>query len=66
MKSKEDDLNNTIDKHNKCKKIFDLVKKKRFEEFMEGFNSISGRLKEMYQVKQVIIISLLLMAVMQN
>jgi structural maintenance of chromosome 4 len=50
LRHREDDLNKTTDKLSKCRKIFDLVKKKRFEEFMEGFNSISTRLKEMYQV----------------
>lgn len=50
LKLREEDLGKTSDKHNKCRTIFDLVKKKRFEEFMEGFNTISSRLKEMYQV----------------
>jgi structural maintenance of chromosome 4 len=51
LKSKEEDFNNTIEKLEKAKKVYDTVKKKRYDEFMEGFNTISGKLKEMYQVR---------------
>lgn len=52
LKSREEDFNNTNDKLNKAKHIFDAVKSRRYNEFMEGFNVISAKLKEMYQVKQ--------------
>jgi structural maintenance of chromosome 4 len=35
---------------NKAKNIFDCVKSRRYNEFMEGFNVISSKLKEMYQL----------------
>ncbi len=39
-----------MEKLNKGKQIYDCVKTKRYNEFMEGFNLISSKLKEMYQV----------------
>lgn len=42
-----------MDKLNKAKHIFDAVKTRRYNEFMEGFNVISAKLKEMYQVRLI-------------
>lgn len=53
MKTREEDFNETTDKLQKAKSIFDKVKTKRYEEFMEGYNTISSKLKEMYQVKLI-------------
>jgi structural maintenance of chromosome 4 len=50
LKGREEDLNMTIEKLNKAKTIFDRVKTSRYNEFMEGFNIISSKLKEMYQL----------------
>ena len=50
LKNKETDYNDTLDKLDKAKQIYEMVKKKRYDEFMEGFNIISMKLKEMYQV----------------
>ena len=50
LKNKETDFNDTLDKLDKAKQIYEMVKKKRYDEFMEGFNVISMKLKEMYQV----------------
>jgi len=50
LKNKETDFNDTLDKLEKAKQIYEIVKKKRYDEFMEGFNVISSKLKEMYQV----------------
>jgi len=50
LKNKETDFNDTLDKLEKAKQIYEMVKKKRYDEFMEGFNVISSKLKEMYQV----------------
>jgi structural maintenance of chromosome 4 len=38
-------------KRDECKKEYDTLRKKRLEEFMSGFNQISSKLKEMYQVR---------------
>lgn len=48
-------MNQTVDKLNKAKQIFDCVKARRYNEFMEGFNVISAKLKEMYQVRILIL-----------
>jgi len=50
LKNKENDYNDTVEKLEKAKQVYDMVKKKRYDEFMEGFNIISSKLKEMYQV----------------
>lgn len=50
LKSRENDFNATNEKLQKAKDIFDKIKTKRYEEFMEGYTIISGKLKEMYQV----------------
>lgn len=44
------DLDAVTMKRDACKKEYDELRKKRLEEFMTGFNQISGKLKEMYQV----------------
>lgn len=51
LKTREEDLNSTVEKLTKAKHIFECVKNRRYNEFMEGFNVISSKLKEMYQVK---------------
>lgn len=51
LKTRESDLKTTTDKLNQAKQVFDYVKQRRYNEFMEGFNTISAKLKEMYQVR---------------
>ena len=34
-----------------AKKLYDELRKQRLDEFMAGFNIISAKLKEMYQVR---------------
>jgi len=48
--SRAKDLEEITTKRDKYKKEYDRLRKQRFEEFMEGFNLISRKLKEMYQV----------------
>jgi structural maintenance of chromosome 4 len=45
------DLDVVTMKRDACKKEYDELRKRRLEEFMTGFNQISGKLKEMYQVR---------------
>jgi structural maintenance of chromosome 4 len=51
IKSKENDFNITDEKLNRAKHLFETIKQRRYEEFMDGYNTISSKLKEMYQVK---------------
>ncbi|CAG7853766.1 Structural maintenance of chromosomes protein 4 [Serendipita indica DSM 11827] len=44
------DLDAVTAKRDACKKHYDDLRKKRLEEFMSGFNQISSKLKEMYQM----------------
>lgn len=44
------DLEVTVSKKNEIKATLETLKKKRLDEFMIGFNAISTKLKEMYQV----------------
>lgn len=44
------DLDAVTVKRDACKKEYDELRKRRLEEFMSGFNQISGKLKEMYQM----------------
>jgi structural maintenance of chromosome 4 len=44
------DLEEITTKYDECKKEYDRLRKQRLEEFMHGFNLISQKLKEMYQV----------------
>jgi structural maintenance of chromosome 4 len=44
------DLDAVTTKRDECKKEYDTLRKKRLDEFMSGFNQISSKLKEMYQV----------------
>lgn len=46
------DLNDVKNQLNKIKNEMDVLKKKRFDEFMDGFQIISTKLKETYQVLQ--------------
>lgn len=50
LKERENDLNQTVDKLKKANEIFQNVKTRRYNEFMDGFNIISSKLKEMYQL----------------
>jgi hypothetical protein len=45
------DLDAVTMKRDACKKEYDDLRKKRLDEFMQGFNQISSKLKEMYQVR---------------
>ncbi|KAH3901911.1 related to Structural maintenance of chromosomes protein 4 [Saccharomycodes ludwigii] len=49
-KSRKISLNEAIEKRNKVLEHCESLKKKRLDEFMEGFNLISMTLKEMYQM----------------
>ena len=53
--SRAKDLEEITTKRDKYKKEYDRLRKQRFEEFMEGFNLISRKLKEMYQVSFILI-----------
>lgn len=44
------DLEDTTTARDAAKTNFDQLRKQRLDEFMSGFNAISGKLKEMYQV----------------
>ncbi|KAG8797776.1 hypothetical protein FRC16_008533 [Serendipita sp. 398] len=44
------DLDAVTAKRDACKKEYDDLRKKRLDEFMSGFNLISSKLKEMYQM----------------
>ncbi|KAL5203523.1 hypothetical protein ABZP36_014475 [Zizania latifolia] len=45
-----DELNATTQEHDDLKKLYDALRKRRLDEFMAGFNIISLKLKEMYQM----------------
>lgn len=44
------DLENITNQRDKQKQTYDGLRKQRLDEFMAGFNLISLKLKEMYQV----------------
>lgn len=44
------DLEKMTERRDAAKKVYDDLRKRRLEEFMEGFQIISMKLKEMYQV----------------
>lgn len=46
------DLEVVTAERDKHKKIYDELGKARLDEFMSGFNIISSKLKEMYQVRE--------------
>lgn len=50
FKRRKLDLNNAVQKRDEVKEQLGILKKKRFDEFMAGFNIISMTLKEMYQM----------------
>lgn len=56
VRNKEKDLNQILIQLNEVKDALDLSKKLRLNEFMDGFNSITSKLKEMYQVSSNYII----------
>ncbi|KAF0923368.1 hypothetical protein E2562_006275 [Oryza meyeriana var. granulata] len=45
-----DELNATTQERDDLKKLYDALRKRRLDEFMAGFNIISLKLKEMYQM----------------
>ncbi|KAM0839402.1 hypothetical protein ACQ4PT_060337 [Festuca glaucescens] len=45
-----DELNATTQERDDLKKLYDGLRKRRLDEFMAGFNKISLKLKEMYQM----------------
>jgi len=49
-KQRSKDLEETTGQRDAAKRLCDDLRKRRLEEFMQGFNIISLRLKEMYQV----------------
>lgn len=49
-KERSKDLEQTTTTRDSAKKLCDDLRKRRLEEFMNGFNIISLRLKEMYQM----------------
>jgi hypothetical protein len=49
-KNRLNELNQVKDAVTKIKSKIDELKKKRFNEFMRGFNVISSKLKDTYQV----------------
>jgi len=49
-KQRSKDLDETTGQRDSAKSLCDDLRKRRLEEFMQGFNIISLRLKEMYQV----------------
>ena len=53
--SRAKDLEEITTKRDEYKEEYDRLRKQRFEEFMEGFNLISRKLKEMYQVSFILI-----------
>lgn len=55
------DLDAVTAKRDACKKEYDALRKRRLDEFMSGFNQISMKLKEMYQVRRMRLFNLLLM-----
>ncbi|CCK71259.1 condensin subunit SMC4 KNAG_0G02020 [Huiozyma naganishii CBS 8797] len=50
FKKRKIDLNNSVGERNQLTSIMEELKKKRYNEFMEGFSIISMTLKEMYQM----------------
>ena len=50
FKERSKDLETTTSTRDSAKKLCDDLRKRRLEEFMHGFNIISLRLKEMYQM----------------
>ena len=50
FKERSKDLEQITTTRDSAKKLCDDLRKRRLEEFMHGFNIISLRLKEMYQV----------------
>ena len=47
------DLETVTKARDEMKEKHDNLRKKRLEEFMSGFNTISSKLKEMYQVSRL-------------
>ena len=50
LREREDDLANTVEKLQKANDIYQNVKQRRQNEFMEGFNIINAKLIEMYRL----------------
>lgn len=68
-KKRSDELEESTIAHDEVKCEYDSLRKKRFDEFMAGYSTISLKLKEMYQVFFILYtfkLSLLHWVVMQN
>ena len=50
LRDREKDLQNTVEKLQKANDIYQNVKQRRQNEFMEGFNTINSKLIEMYRL----------------
>jgi structural maintenance of chromosome 4 len=50
FESRRSDLNTAVEERDEIKSYCEDLKRKRLDEFMEGFNTISMTLKEMYQM----------------
>ena len=50
LRDRENDLTNTVEKLQKANDIYQNVKQRRQNEFMEGFNIINSKLIEMYRL----------------
>lgn len=50
FETRRNDLNKAIEQRDELKSYCEELKRKRLDEFMEGFNTISMSLKEMYQM----------------
>jgi len=53
-KERVSELESTTNKQNEARATYDELKKRRLDEFMVGFTTISQKLKEMYQVSLII------------
>ena len=53
--NREKDLQETTSQRDAQKATYDGLRKTRLDEFMAGFNLISLKLKEMYQVKRLVL-----------
>jgi structural maintenance of chromosome 4 len=60
------DLEETTGLRDAEKQKYDSLRKQRLDEFMAGFNTISLKLKEMYQVNGIVFPPLLLLIVLDR
>lgn len=52
--SRAADLREITEKREQVKEEYEGMRKKRLDEFLEGFTVISQKLKEMYQVNNIV------------